>query len=159
MHSSGMRTARLLTVSQYALCRGRVSQHALGTGCLPRGCLPRGVCLGGVCPGGCLPREGVCLPRGCLPGGGVSAQRGCLPEGGGRHPLDQRQSPPEKITDRCKTLHCRNFVTKIAAFKSSSFDGIWVMLHSNTRLMYKSFPDLKGWDGFYHICKTGSRSQ
>ena len=33
MHSSGMRTARLLTVSQHALGRGVcVSQHALGRG-------------------------------------------------------------------------------------------------------------------------------
>ena len=54
MHSSGMRTARLLTVSS-------------GKGCLPgggvsaRGGVPGGVCPGGVCPGGCL--LGWCLPR------------------------------------------------------------------------------------------------
>ena len=36
MHSSGMRTARLLTVSQHAL--GVCIQ---GVGCLPRGCLDR----------------------------------------------------------------------------------------------------------------------
>ena len=66
MLSSGMRTARLLAVSQHALCRG----------VWPGGVWPGGVCLGGVCPGGYLPR-GVfaqrmsawgCLPRGvCLP--------------------------------------------------------------------------------------------
>ena len=58
MHSSGMRTARLLTVSsmhcargcvsQHALGRGCVSQHALGRGCLPRGCIP--VCNGADTP-------------------------------------------------------------------------------------------------------------
>ena len=32
MHSSGMRTARLLTVSKHALGWGCVSQHALGRG-------------------------------------------------------------------------------------------------------------------------------
>ena len=49
MHSSRMRTARLMTVSKHALHRGR--------GCIPActsgGCLP-----GDVCPGGCLPRRG-----------------------------------------------------------------------------------------------------
>ena len=60
MHSRGMRTARLLTVSQHALCGGR--------GCIPA-CTGQGVCIpactgqevsaqeGGVCPGGCLPCE------------------------------------------------------------------------------------------------------
>ena len=73
MHSSGMRTACLLTVSQHALHRG-----------------------GGVCPGGCLP-GGVYL--GGLPWG-VSAQRGCLPRGeevsAGGYPSMQwaRQTPP-----------------------------------------------------------------
>ena len=78
MHSSRMRTACFLTISQDALaegclpggvCSGGVSAQG---GCLPRqGCLPGGVCSGGVsaqggvcpggvCPGGCLPR-GVCL--------------------------------------------------------------------------------------------------
>ena len=58
----GMRTARLLTVSQHALCRGGlargvsgqgVSAHgvsAQGGGFLPRGCLSRGMpAHGGVC--------------------------------------------------------------------------------------------------------------
>ena len=75
MHSSGMRIACLLTVSQHAL--GRVGVYprmhwpggsvclgvsawgvSTGGGVCPRGCLP-----GGVCPGG-----GVCL-------GGVSTQK------------------------------------------------------------------------------------
>ena len=50
MHSSRMRTARLLTVSQHALGR-----EGFAWGCLPRGrCLDRGGCLprGDVCPGG-----------------------------------------------------------------------------------------------------------
>ena len=72
MHSSGMRTARLLTVSQHTLCvcvcGGGVSQHALG-----RGCLPRGVsALGGVCPRGMSAQGGIC-PRG-MSAQGVSAQ-------------------------------------------------------------------------------------
>ena len=53
MHSSRMRTFRLLTVSQHA--------HALGRGvCLPGG-LPRVGCL----PGGGLPREGGSA-QGCV---------------------------------------------------------------------------------------------
>ena len=77
MHSSGMRTVRLLTASQ----------HALGGGCLSRGCLPegwwclsrgvsaqgvsvQGVCLGmsawGCLPRGCLPRPGGVCPEGVL---------------------------------------------------------------------------------------------
>ena len=85
MHSSGMRTARLLTVSQHAL---------------PGGYLPRGVyllwgvpasgvptlgctCLGGVpaqgctCPGGTypgVPAEGTCLGGTCW---GAYLPRGC----------------------------------------------------------------------------------
>ena len=92
MHSSGMCTACLLTVSQHALGSGWcVSQHPLDRGCVYPSmhwaaggvypsihwtggvCIPActagggGDCPGGVCPGGCLPR-GWCLPR------GVSAQ-------------------------------------------------------------------------------------
>ena len=69
MHSSGMHTAHLLTVSQHALHRGvypsmhwtgEVSAQGVSTqrgvcpvGCLPRGCLPEGVSAqrGGVCQG------------------------------------------------------------------------------------------------------------
>ena len=53
LHSSGMRIARLLTISQHALCRGVSARGCLPRGCLPRGCLPRGVCL---------PRGGWCIP-------------------------------------------------------------------------------------------------
>ena len=79
MHSSRMRTARLLTVFQHAL-RGR------GV-ILPMG----GVCPGGVCRG-CLPGgEGVCpVGRGCLTRrwGGV-----CL-EGRGVCEQNDRQISP-----------------------------------------------------------------
>ena len=78
MHSSGMHTAHLLTVSQHALHRGNVCPGGL-PGDLHRGCLPRG-CLPGVSAGGwvCLPRGSAwgCLPRrvsalGFLPGAGL----------------------------------------------------------------------------------------
>ena len=57
MHSSGMRTARLLTVSQHALGRGWSVYPSMqgDKGCLPGGCLPGwmstqwGVCPKGVC--------------------------------------------------------------------------------------------------------------
>ena len=72
MYSSGMRTARLLTVSQHALRRGvcilsctgqgGVSQHALDRGCVcPEGVSARGFSPhGGVCLGGCLAGGFVC---------------------------------------------------------------------------------------------------
>ena len=74
MHSSGMRTARLLTVSQHALGGGCVSQHALGV------CIPIPACTG----------QGVSAQ-------GVSAQR-CLPLvlGGGRHPPPVDRETPVK---------------------------------------------------------------
>ena len=70
MHYSRMRTV---------CCSGhwgRISQNALGRGCLPRGCiLGVCVCLGMSAQGGV---PGGCLPRGCLPGvvsaGGMSAK-------------------------------------------------------------------------------------
>ena len=45
MNSSRMRSARLLTISQHALCRG-VSARGVSVqeGVRPGGCLPRGVC-------------------------------------------------------------------------------------------------------------------
>ena len=94
MHSSGMHTARLLTISQHALHRGSVhpSIH------WPEGCLPGGgVCQGGrgVCPGdGVSAQGGVCW--------GVSAQE-CVC---GRHPLCEQNDWQTGV----KTLPCRNFV-------------------------------------------------
>ena len=63
MHSSGMHTACLLTVSQYALCRG--------------GCAQGGVCPAGVSASG--PGREVCLwsQEGGLPL--VPGGRGCIP--------------------------------------------------------------------------------
>ena len=66
MHSSGMRTTRLLTVSQHVLGKGVCIPACTGQGgvCLLRGCLvwrevsaQGGVCPGSVCPGG--DRRGV----------------------------------------------------------------------------------------------------
>ena len=56
MHSSGMRTTRLLTVSQHALGRGVYPSMYWAVGVYPTmhwvgGCLPGGVCPGGVFPG------------------------------------------------------------------------------------------------------------
>ena len=91
MHSSGMRTARLLTVSQYAPWPGRGCTSLGGTclgvylpgGCtcpgvyLPRGYLPGGcTCQGGTCLWG-VPACGVYLPGVYLPAGGGSAPGGC----------------------------------------------------------------------------------
>ena len=61
MHSSGMRTARLLTVSQHALCRG-VSASGPG-GVFPGGSVQGVSARGDVWPGGCLPLIG----GGCIP--------------------------------------------------------------------------------------------
>ena len=118
MHSSGMRTARLLTVSQHPLRRsvcipacigqGMCIQHALGRGCLSQharggGFLPRGVSAqevspqgGGVCP------EGVCPAGVCL--GGVSAQ-GCIPACIGA-------DIPRGQTDTCENVTFANFLSE-----------------------------------------------
>ena len=78
MHSSKMRTARLLTVSQHALLGG---VPAPGGGVLTRSVYLPGVYLpGGYLPWwGCVPAQGVCT----WPGGGVPAQEGTCP---GTHP-------------------------------------------------------------------------
>ena len=80
MHSSGMRTTSLLTVSQHALwLRGCTCPRGMY---LPGGYLPRGAtCLEGVpapgvyLPGGYLPR-GLYLPGG-VPAWGVYLPKGC----------------------------------------------------------------------------------
>ena len=76
LHSSRMRTARVLTVSPSMLCGGyllRGAVSALG-GCLLWGCVCSGVCvcLGCVCSGG-VSALGVCVCSGW-----VSAPSGCL---------------------------------------------------------------------------------
>ena len=108
MHSSGRRTACLMTIYPYSLDRGDMYPSIqLAGGCLPvgvsaqegvsaMGALPRGVCVEQT--GGCSPaREGlpeervfacqVVSAKGdiCLPGGG------CLPA-----------RPPCGQNDRCK---------------------------------------------------------
>ena len=72
MHSSGMHTTHLLTISQHAL-------HRWG--------LPGGVCLGG-----CLPRAG-CLPRGVLMGVSASGLGGVFQHAMGQTPPMDRHTP------------------------------------------------------------------
>ena len=115
MHSNGMRTARLLTISQHALLRGDCAIPACtgqGDVCIPActgqgsvfpgGVYPGVSAQGDFCPGGCCLGGGVCL-RGVYPG--VSAQ-GCLP--GGCLPLVLgvcgRNPPLNRMTDRCKNI-------------------------------------------------------
>ena len=88
MHSSMMRTARLLTVSQHALCR---------EACLPRGVSAREVYapLGGVCS------LGVSAPWGCLPLWEVSVWGVSFLD---RHPIWADSSPMKRMTDRCKNI-------------------------------------------------------
>ena len=113
IHSSGMRNARLLTISQHALCRRGVStQGGVCPGDVCSGCLPGGVCPGGVCQGGVCPL-GVCLPRGCLPWG-VSTQEEwvcpeCLPLVLGVYPSMQWGRPPCGQTDTCENITFANF--------------------------------------------------
>ena len=67
---------------------------------LPGGCLPKG----GVYLGGVSAQRGVCLEGGVCPGGsaqGMAAHRGVW----------QTPPPPvNRMTDRCKTLPCSNYV-------------------------------------------------
>ena len=102
MHSSRMRTARLLTVSKHALRKG--------------GCLPREEC---VCSGGvCLPREVSAQGSVCplaVSARGMSAQgrvcSGGVCSGGSAQGVCGR--PPCEQNDRqigVKALPCRNFV-------------------------------------------------
>ena len=123
LHSSGMRTARLLTVSQHALCRGGVPGCG-GCTCLAGGC----TCPGGTCRGVYLPGWGVYLlggvPAGGVPAQGVPARRGCtcwgctcwgvyLPGDVSQHAMGQAPLTPlwtEWLTDRCKNITFTNFV-------------------------------------------------
>ena len=71
-----------------------------GRGCLPRGCLHRGV---SVWVG--VSAQVSARGAGCLLWGVSSQGRGCMPRG------DVSQDPlVNRITDRCKTLPCRNYV-------------------------------------------------
>ena len=94
MHSSMMRTARLLPVSPHMHCSRGVY---LWGGCLVGGVpawgvyMPRGVYL----PRG-VPTQGVCLP------GGVPAWGLYLPRGRGY--LSRYSPPVNRMTDRCKNI-------------------------------------------------------
>ena len=71
--------------------------------CIPVGCVPspaEAICWGGVCLEG-----GVCPGRVSAPGGEVSAQGEVSAWG-----VSARPPPVSRITDRCKTLPCRNYV-------------------------------------------------
>ena len=117
LHSSGMRAAHLLTISQHALGRGCVSQHALCSwvypsmhwvGCIPEctghgGCLPEGVCPGGMSAQGSVCLGGFCLgdfcPGGVCLGGVCPGAVADTPGTRGRQP-----PPVNRMTDRCKNI-------------------------------------------------------
>ena len=66
MHSSGMHTACLLTVSQHALCQGGVP--AWGVPAREEGYLPRGVSAQGIVPAqGVVPAHGGVPVQGGVP--------------------------------------------------------------------------------------------
>ena len=90
MHSSRMRTARLLTVSQHALRRGGVCQQGLSA----RG--DGGLSTWGVSAQACLHQRVSALGVVCPVR--VSAQQGCLPRGVWQTP------PVDRMTDRCKNI-------------------------------------------------------
>ena len=105
MHSSGMRTARLLTVSRSIHWGGGgVSKHALGRGwgCVSQPALGGGCLSGDVCPGGSLSRGG-------LSARGVSAQ-GVSASGPGCMCVCGRHPPPSGQTDTCENITFANFV-------------------------------------------------
>ena len=136
MHSNGLPTAHLLTVSQHALGRGVCIPACTGQGvCIPA-CTGQGVYIpactgqGGVHPsmhwaGVCVSQHAlgreVCIPA-CT-GQGVSAGRGSAQGGvclGVSAQGDVWQTPPRPEADTpceqndwqtgVKTLPCRNFV-------------------------------------------------
>ena len=106
MHSSKIRTARLLTIYQHVLHRGCVYpiMHWAG-GCVSQHELGRGVSAQGVSAQGGVPAQGVYLPRGVpamgctyLGGGctclGVYLPRGCVSQHAmGQTPPVDRQTP------------------------------------------------------------------
>ena len=109
MHSSRMRTARLLTVSRSI--RGDV--------CIGRRCLPRGVSVQRGSVKGCLPRG--CLPGGCVCPGGVSAQGMSGWECVSHNAMGQTQTGIKTLP--CAKL-CLQAVTKIPIGFCSQFIGV-----------------------------------
>ena len=113
MHSSGMRTVRLLTVSMHALhkgggvypsmhwAEGGVSQHALGR----RGCLPRGLYL----PGWMYLHRAVYLSRGSTSPGGCTCPGVYLPWGVSQHAMGQTPAPRGQ-TNTCENIIFPNFL-------------------------------------------------
>ena len=127
MYSSGLHTARLLTVSAEPGVSAKgmsakgvsakgVSAKGVPARCLPGGCLPRGVSAR------CVPED--YLPRGVSPQGGVcagvSAWRvstwpggyllGGLPRGVWQTPQTRGRHPPIGQTDTCENITFANFV-------------------------------------------------
>ena len=82
MHSSGMRTFRLLTVSQHALWWGGLPDWG--------GCVPAW---------GSVPAWGVYLPGGCTCPGGVPAQES-VPAWGSVCTCPGTPCPVNRMTDR-----------------------------------------------------------
>ena len=100
MHSSGMRTSRLLTVSQHALGVGVCTPACTGQGvCVSQHALGRGWCVSPSMhwAGGCIP---ACTGQG-VSAQGMSAWRG-LPRGW--------QTPSCGQTDICENMTFANFV-------------------------------------------------
>ena len=97
MHSSGMRTAHLLTVSQHALGRGVYPSLQWEWGVCPRGYLPGGVWPGGVWPGGVW--QGDVWWGGVCPEWGVSVQ-GCGGVTDTSPEPEANTSPVNRMTDR-----------------------------------------------------------
>ena len=155
MHSSRMRTAHLLTISQHALLGGVPAR-----GCVPArgvyllGCTSPGVdllggctCLRGYLPRGCAcPREctcqGVYLPRGVpargVPARGVPAKGGIpargVPARGCTCPGVPAQVPlpVNRITDTCKNITLPQ--TSFAGGKNVCFHAacsLWCLLSIN----------------------------
>ena len=127
MHSSRMRTARLLPVSPSMHCSQGGVPAQWGCTCPGGGCTWPG--RGCTCPGGYLPRrvpawgglpaQGVYLPRGVYLRGGCTCPRGCtcqggVPAQGGGVPAQgcvpaggvpaQVLPPVNRMTDRCKNI-------------------------------------------------------
>ena len=100
---------------------------------------------------------GVCPGRGCLLGEGVSARGGGVcPEVSAQGRLCPGGCLPDRMTDRCKTLPCRNYVAsgknkitdtsnghkcpkeKKNVFFGFDFSVSYLSLHIHPCFMYKS---------------------
>ena len=124
MHSSRMRTAHLLTISQHALLGGVPAQGVY----LPGG-VPAQVCTcqGGTCPGGCTCPWGV-PARG---GGGV---------------LAQVLSIVNRMTDRCKNITLPQ--TSFAGGKKKLRKTLQILRLFTVALPPQSVTKVSGMNGF-----------